>query len=228
MTPQGTGRHGGRLIVLEGPEGAGKTTQATKLAAALNAAGQPAIVLREPGATPLGERLRAIILDASLVIEAAAEALLFLAARAQLVPVIARHLVAGTTVVADRFMLSTYAYQIAGRGLDESLVIQANGLAVGHLVPDITLVLLVPPEAGLDRKRLAGGGRDRMEQAGVDFHQRVSGAFRLYATPEWQRKHPECGPIVAIDASGSEEKVGSLIWSAISQALSTASRSEVG
>jgi dTMP kinase len=208
----------GSLIVFEGPEGAGKTTQAARLAEHMRARQLPVVSVREPGATPLGERIREVLLGSADVVEARAEVLLFLAARAQLVPVLEQHLAAGRTVIADRFMLSTYAYQVAGRGLPEDLVRAANHLAVGGLVPSLTLVLLHPPEAGLARKRQAGGAGDRIERAGVDFHRRVAEAFTTSTSEGWQRVHVEFGPIVGIDASGSEADVAERVRHAVTAA----------
>jgi dTMP kinase len=205
----------GRLIVLEGTEGAGKTTQAAHLADALREVGVATVIVREPGATWLGEKIRGLLLDAHVDIEARAEVFLFLAARAQLVPDVRDHLRAGTTVIADRFFLSTYAYQVMGRGLPAPLVTAANALAVGDLVPDLTLLLAVPAPDGLARKRSAGTWRDRIESAGVDFHERVGAAFGAAATAEWQLAHPECGPIVRIDATGSEATVGEQVRAAV-------------
>jgi dTMP kinase len=205
----------GRLIVFEGAEGAGKTTQAARLADALRDTGTPAVIVREPGATWLGEKIRGLLLDSHVEIDHRAEVLLFLAARAQLVPDVREHLAAGTTVIADRFLLSTYAYQVTGRGLPGALVQSANTLAVGDLVPDLTLVLTLPPGAGLARKQSAGAKHDRIERAGVDFHDRVAAAFAACVSPTWQEAHPECGPIVGIDASGSEPSVGARVKAAV-------------
>jgi dTMP kinase len=196
----------GRLIVLEGTEGVGKSTQATRLAESLGA-----VLVREPGASALGERVRALLLDPTITIEPRAELLLFLAARAQLVPVIRRHLAEGTTVVADRFFLSTYAYQGAGRGLPEAEIRELNRVATEGLVPDLTLLLVFPPAAGLARAESRALGRDRMERSGVEFHRRVGEAFGRFLTPDWQREHPECGPIIGLDATGEVDAVAARI-----------------
>jgi dTMP kinase len=192
----------GRLIVFEGTEGVGKSTQAARLAESLGA-----MLVREPGASALGERVRAVLLDPDITIEPRAELLLFLAARAQLVPVIRAQLAQGTTVVADRFFLSTYAYQGAGRGLPESEIREANRVATEGLMPDLTVLLVYPTAAGLAR----AGGRDRMERSGVEFHRRVGNAFGRFLTPDWQREHPECGPIVGLDATGDVDAVAARI-----------------
>jgi dTMP kinase len=200
-------RAGGALVVFEGSEGAGKSTQLRRLAAHLQATGVECVPLREPGGTIVGERVRALLLDPEHQLDAAAEALLFMASRAELMareirPAIAR----GAIVLLDRFFLSTYAYQIAGRGLDEERVRGANQLAVGGMVPDLTVVLDLPAEAGMARAD-ARGARDRMEQAGDHFHRRVADAFRTFVTEAWQAAHPECGPIVRVDAAGTEDEV---------------------
>jgi dTMP kinase len=115
-------------------------------------------------------------------------------------------LAAGTTVIADRFFLSTYAYQVAGRGLPERLVRDANLLATGGLVPDLTLLLELPDGAGLERAARRASP-DRIETLNSDFHSRVRAALTSAASAEWQGAHPECGPIVAVDAAGSEAEV---------------------
>jgi dTMP kinase len=197
----------GRLIVLEGPEGVGKSTQLERLARALEQAGLAPVVVREPGGTSTAEAVRGLLLDAGREIGARAEALLFMAARADLVHrVIGPALRRGRTVLADRFFLSTYAYQIGGRGLPEREVRSANALATGELVPDLTL-LLVAPAAMRATRAAARGEPDRMERAGDAFHEAVERAFASYLEPAWQEAHPECGPIVAVDGTGTEDAV---------------------
>ncbi|HEU4629547.1 MAG TPA: dTMP kinase [Gemmatimonadaceae bacterium] len=194
----------GRLIVFEGPEGAGKSTQLGRLADWLAARGLAPRVVREPGTSAVGQEIRRVLLDPVHDVAPAAEALLFMAARAQLVAQELRPaLEAGATVLADRFFLSTYAYQVAGRGLAEAEVLAANRLATGGLAPDLTLLVRVPPDVGLARA-LRRGGPDRMEQAGDAFHARVAAAFERFAEPAWQAAHPECGPIAAVDGTGDE------------------------
>jgi dTMP kinase len=209
----------GHLIVLEGPEGAGKTTQARRLAARLNAAGQPCTSAREPGGTSLGDEIRTILLDSARDMDPAAEALLFMASRAELIRAVVRPAMReGVTVVVDRFFLSTYAYQIVGRGLDESQVRAANALATGGIVPDLTLLLTVSP--GQRRGRTtARGSTDRMEEAGERFHERVDAAFASFLDPAWQAVHPECGAIVGVDGLGSEEEVEGRVIQALNAHL---------
>jgi dTMP kinase len=206
----------GKLIVLEGPEGAGKTTQVPLVVDWLRASGHEVLSLREPGGTSLGDEVRRILLDSpDGAVGDAAEALLYMASRAQLVereirPALAR----GTVVLLDRFFLATYAYQVAGRGLPESDVHAANQLAVGGLVPDLTLILQVPAQLGL-RRADRRGGRDRLERADESFHERVAGAFRAFAEPWWQQAHPECGPVVTVDATGDVREVFARIADAL-------------
>ena len=197
----------GRLIVFEGAEGAGKTTQLRHLGSTLERLGHAYRSCREPGGTPLGDAVRRLLLDSAHEITPRAETLLFLVSRAQLVErAIGPALATGTTVLLDRYFLSTYAYQSAGRGLPEEDVAAANRLATAGLAPDLTILLDLPVHEGLARAERRGG-RDRMERAGDAFHRRVAEAFARFASAEWQRAHPECGPIVRVDARGEEEDV---------------------
>ena len=209
----------GRLIVFEGAEGAGKTTQIRILAKRLAAAGIPCTAVREPGGTPVGDEIREILLHREQPITATAEALLFMASRAELV---AREIVpalnGGKVVLVDRFFLSTYAYQIVGRGLPETEVRAANRLATGGLVPDLTLLLDVPAAHGLERAD-ARGKRDRMERSGDDFHADVGNAFRQFADSAWQHSHPECGPIKLIDGTGDEATVHERVVSTLASSF---------
>ena len=209
----------GRLIVFEGIEGAGKTTQIRILAERLAAGGITARGVREPGGTPVGDDIREILLHPEKEIAPATEALLFMASRAELVSrELGPSLEEGIIVLLDRFFLSTYAYQVAGRGLPESEVRAANRLATGGLVPDLTLLLDVSASQGLGRAD-ARGARDRIENAADEFHQRVNSAFREFADPSWQDSHPECGPITLIDATGDERTVHERILTVLATAL---------
>jgi dTMP kinase len=197
----------GKLLVLEGAEGAGKTTQIRLLAEHMTNAGVPCVAVREPGGTPVGDAIREILLDPERQITAATEALLFMSSRAELIArEIKPSLSEGKTVLLDRFFLSTYAYQIAGRGLPEADIRAANRLATAGLVPDLTLLIDISPSTGLERAD-ARGSRDRMERADDDFHRRVADAFRSFTNKEWQHSHPECGPIMLIDGTGDENAV---------------------
>jgi dTMP kinase len=198
----------GRLIVFEGGEGSGKSTQLRRLSSRLEALGIPHVALREPGGTALGTEVRRLLLDPGSDIEPRAEALLFMASRAQLVereiqPALER----GLTVLLDRFFLSTYAYQIGGHGLPEEDVRSANRFATGGLVPDLTILLTFPVVDGLNRAAGRAAKHDRMEAMGEPFHQRVANALATFAEPAWQRAHPECGPIATVDGQGTKDDV---------------------
>jgi dTMP kinase len=178
----------GAFITLEGPEGAGKTLQAERLAEALRGRGQRVRLTREPGGTRLGEEIRSIVLaramDGDASIHARADALLFNAARAQLVAeVIQPALAAGETVVCARFADSTLAYQgyAAGLPIEELRAIAA--VATAGLTPDLTILLDVAPEVGLGRK--TGDARNRFEAAfDLAFHERVRAGFLELARQE--------------------------------------------
>ena len=207
------------LIVLEGPEAVGKSTQLRRLIEWFRGAGIDTISLREPGGTPVGDELRKIVLGPQWTLDARTEALLFMASRAELVEqVIQPALAERKVVLLDRFFLSTYAYQIFGRGLPEDDVRAANRFATGGLVPDLTLLLQLPLAESLHRLEQRQAGQDRIEQSSRDFHERVAGAFGVFATAAWQREHPECGRIVGIDATGSEEEVFARLRSAVERA----------
>jgi dTMP kinase len=206
----------GNLIVFEGAEGAGKSTQIRRLLKRLTSDGIPCVALREPGGTPVGDSIREILLDPAREMSAATESLLFIASRAELVSREVRPLLEnGVVVILDRFFLSTYAYQIAGRGLAEEDVRAANHLATGGLVPDITLLLDVSAREGLARAERRGD-RDRMESTGDGFHERVNEAFSLFAGETWQAEHRECGRIVRVDGTGDELTVAKRVDEALS------------
>ncbi|OLE16362.1 MAG: dTMP kinase [Gemmatimonas sp. 13_1_20CM_3_60_15] len=205
----------GKLIVLEGAEGAGKTTQIRLLAERLTTAGIQCVAVREPGGTPVGDDIREILLQPEQEITASTEALLFMASRAELVNrEIVPSLQKGMVVLVDRFFLSTYAYQIFGRGLPEPEIRAANRLATAGLIPDLTLLFDFPAADGLARAD-SRGTRDRMERADDAFHQRVGNAFREFAKTRWQHSHPECGPIKLIEATGDERTVHQRVMAAL-------------
>jgi dTMP kinase len=205
----------GKLIVFEGAEGAGKSTQVRLLAERLATARISCVALREPGGTPVGESIRQIVLHKEHPITNATEALLFMASRAELT---AREIVPslndGRMVLLDRFFLPTYAYQIFARGLPETETPAANRLATGGLVPDLHFPSVVPCVQGFGRAE-ARGARDPMERADDEFHQRVATAFRQFADPKWQYSHQECGPIKLIDATGDEMAVQERVVAAL-------------
>ena len=212
----GGGQARGALIVFEGGEGSGKSTQLRRVSATLARRHVSHLCLREPGGTPLGTEVRRVLLDRASDIAHRAEALLFMASRAQLVereirPALER----GDVVLLDRFFLSTYAYQIAGHGLPEDQVRAANRFATAGLVPDLTLLLTFPVTEGLARAARRATSHDRIEAMGESFHRRVAAAFGTFADRSWQLDHPECGPIVPIDAEGREEEVTSRVHAAL-------------
>ena len=208
----------GRFITFEGGEGCGKSTQIRLLATRLEAAGRSVMLTREPGGTPLAERLRGLVREESAdPPNARAETLLFLASRAQLVAnVIRPALEAGTWVLCDRFADSTLAYQGYGRGLDLDLLRRLNAFATDGLVPDRTILLDVPQEVASARmrarERLTHAEADRMEKAGAAFHARLSEGFRHLADEEPER-------IVRLSAVGEIEEVAEAVWNSIRHML---------
>jgi dTMP kinase len=191
------------FLVVEGPEGAGKSTLTRWLTAQLVAEGRRVLTVRQPGGTPIAEAARKLALKSKHEITPAAELFLFLAARADLVDRVVRPaLDDGQVVVADRYDLSTLAYQVAGRGLPRLEVEAALRLATGGLVPDLTLVLDVPVAVGRERQRRAQKEQDRIEVQDDAFHERVRQAYRTAAGPG----------IVHIDASRSKQAVQDAAW----------------
>jgi len=177
----------GRLITIEGLDGAGKTTLASGLVAALSERGIDAHALREPGGVALAERVRAVVKDPELRVGARAEALLYAAARAQLVEErLAPALDAGRWVLLDRFVDSSLAYQGAGRGLGVEAVRELNAFGTGGLTPDRTLLLRIDPAAGLAR---AGerGEADRLEREAPAFFAAIAEAYDALAAAEPER-----------------------------------------
>ncbi len=174
----------GAFLVLEGPEGGGKTSHARALANKIAEAGCRTVLTREPGGTELGDVIRDIVLPAnSLSISSRAEALLYCTSRAQLVDEVVRPaLEEGYVVVSDRYSYSTIAYQGYGRGLDVRMLASVTRFASNGLEPDLCILLDIPPKVGLERKRgmfLAGGTDEwnRFEQEEVAFHQRVRNGY---------------------------------------------------
>lgn len=193
----------------------GKSTQLQRLGARLTQGGISHAVHREPGGTPVGDRIREILLHSDLPLAPETEAALFVASRAQLVAaVIKPALAAGQHLLLDRFLLSTYAYQIHGRGIPARDVRAANALATAGIVPDLTVLLRLPVGEGLSRASTRGEA-DRIERADRGFHDRVAAAFDAFAEPDWQLDHPECGVIVAVDALGPAEVVEQRVADAI-------------
>ena len=199
----------GRFVVLEGVEGAGKTTQAARLAAWLEGQEISLVSAREPGGTEVGEAIRNVLLHReSLVIPPESELFLMLAARAAFVRgVVLPALEAGRWVVSDRYEFSTFAYQGYGRGLELEEVRRSNRLATGGLQPDLLLLLDVPAETGARRQRARPEGSDRIESEGVAFLERVRQGYRLLAEEE-----PYA---VLIGAGGASDEVQQSIIDAV-------------
>jgi dTMP kinase len=178
----------GRLITIEGLDGAGKTTLAASLAEEIRARGFDVRVLREPGGVPVAERVRELVKDPALRIGSRAEALLYAAARAQLVEEqIAPLLGQGTWVLLDRFTDSSLAYQGAGRGLGVEQVRAINEFGTGGLVADRTLVLMIGPTAGLERAQARAEPPDRLEQEHRAFFEAIAAAYAQLAATEPER-----------------------------------------
>ena len=199
------------FVTFEGIDRSGKTTQAALLAEAL---GPETLRLREPGGTPAGERIRAILKDPELELTAASELLLFNAARAELCRrVVQPALEAGRDIVCDRFVDSTVAYQGVARGLGLEPVEQLTRFVVGECMPDLTLLLRVDPGAAETRgeSRAAQGeedGSDRFEAAGLGFQRAVANAYE-----ELAERHPD--RIVVVDASGDPATVHSRVMQTV-------------
>ena len=176
---------GGRLITIEGLDGAGKTTLARSLAAEISARGHAVELLREPGGVLVSEHIRALVQDPDLEISARAEALLYAAARAQLVEERLRPLLAsGAIVLLDRYVDSSLAYQGAGRALGVQAVLAINRFATSALEPDRTLLLRISPAAGRARQRRRAAEPDRLERESEQFFARVADAYDELARAE--------------------------------------------
>ena len=199
----------GKLITLEGGEGAGKSTVVAALAARLRERGLALRQAREPGGTVIGEAIRGVLLDPSLrSLCPEAELLLMFAARAQLVreliePALAR----GEWVLCDRFTDASFAYQGGGRGLDPALITDLERWAAG-LRPDLTLLLDLPVVDGLARARSRGGDGDRIEQENEAFFERVRAAYRARAAREPERWR-------VLDAGRSQAEVAAAACAAL-------------
>jgi dTMP kinase len=182
----------GLFITFEGPEGSGKTTQVELLGEAL--ASREPVMVREPGGNELGERIREIVLYGAMELDPEAEMYLFMAGRRQLIAeVIAPALASGQIVVADRYHDSTLAYQGGGRGVPTTW-------PATFPRPDVTFLLSVPVEHGLERLARAGKKQDRVESESIEFHQRVAAAYERLAAAEPKR-------FARLDATGSREHI---------------------
>lgn len=196
------GRRGGALVTLEGPDGSGKTVQAERLRAAVEATGRPVLLVREPGGTAVGERIRAILMDRdeSLDLTQRADALLFMAARAQLVErVIRPALEAGRVVISDRYLDSALAYQGCGGQLGIEQLRPVGRFATGDLRPDLTILFDVPVDVGLARKSDAETTRFEAHFNRA-YHERVRAGYLAMASAEPARW-------VVVDATAPEADV---------------------
>lgn len=202
----------GRFVVFEGPEGAGKSTQIARLAARLRATGHDPVVTREPGGTPTGDRIRGVLLDPDLRVDAATEFLLYAAARAQHVSeVIGPALAAGRIVLSDRFSAASVAYQGHGRGLDLGWIRDVNARVTAGLDPDLVVLLDLEPSVGL--ARVAARGRpDRLEGAALDFHLRVRAGFLALADADPRRWR-------VFDAGEAAATLETRVWRAVAPIL---------
>ena len=203
----------GLFIAFEGIEGSGKSTQQARLAAHLEGLGREVVCTREPGGTPTGDRIRAILLDPALPdLNATTEMLLFAASRAQhvgelLCPALAR----GAIVVCDRYLHSSLAYQAWARGLGRDVVLAANAPAIDHLLPDLVLLLDMPVDEAFSRAA-ARGRFDRIEQAGRAFHEAVRAGFHAEQELDPDRFH-------TIDATQTPDAVFAQVRAAVSLLL---------
>ncbi|MGO9202766.1 MAG: dTMP kinase [Limisphaerales bacterium] len=209
----------GAFITFEGTEGSGKSTQLSLLAERLLSQGWSVHTVREPGGTPIGEEIRHTLKHspANRAMTAEAELLLMNASRAQLVREVLRPaLQQGQMILCDRFYDSTTAYQGYGRGLDLKVVKAVIDLAVAETRPDLTLLLLAPPEVSasrlLARQATMPFVRDRMEEADASFFERVARGYRALAATEPQR-------VKLIDAAGDVQEVREAVWRAVQPIL---------
>lgn len=208
----------GYFLALEGGEGAGKSTQAALLARWLRDRGHEVVVTREPGATAVGARVRALLLglDPAVpvgeAVEPRTEALLYAADRAEHVARVVRPgLARGAIVVSDRYVDSSIAYQGHARGMDPDQVARLSDWATEGLLPDLTVLLDLPVGSG--RTRLAArGGTDRLEQEADAFHERVRDGFRQLAAAAPER-------YAVIDAAGAADAVAALVQAAVAPAI---------
>jgi dTMP kinase len=203
----------GMFITFEGGEGAGKSTQIGLLAESLRAEGCPVEILREPGGTAAGERMRALLQheEAGQKLVAEAELLLFAASRAQLVRERIRPaLAAGTFVICDRFLDSTTVYQGVGRALPSEQVAMINAFAVGETRPEVTFLLDLPVEVARERMLSQGREADRIEKEPLDFHEAVRAGYLALAAAEPDR-------VFRVDATQSEEEIADAIRAALSE-----------
>jgi dTMP kinase len=205
----------GLFITFEGPEGSGKSTQLRRLAARLRSEGLTVLETAEPGGTAIGMQIRRILLDAkNHELRPTTELLLMFAARAQnvdelILPALAR----GEIVLCDRFTDSSLVYQGAARGLGAEVVYEIDRIACRGLIPDLTIVVDIATEVGLERARARNQNAQdietRLDEQAIDFHRKVRDAYLQLASDEQNR-------VTLLDGAGSEENVEKDVWSAVS------------
>lgn len=214
MTTQDFGPRSGLLIAFEGGDGAGKSTQAAELAAALESRGFSVLRTREPGGTPIGEKLRSLVLDHGHGhIDARTEALIFAASRAAHASQVIRPALArGEIVLTDRYIDSSVAYQGAGRGLGAAAVQNLNDWATDGLQPDLTVLLDVDPGVGRERRTAGDAAEDRLESEADEFHATIRAAFLdlAAARPDRYLVLPAHLPVQEL-AARIGERVGTLL-----------------
>ncbi len=199
----------GRMVVLDGVDGCGKSTQAGLLAKRLGASGAEVLHVREPGTTRVGEALRALLLDPGATMGAEVEALLFAASRRQLLDeIIGPALERGAHVVCERFHASTFAYQGIAGEVGGAAVLGLLQAWAGEPAPDLELILELDPDRAAGRQ---GAEPDRIEAKGLAFQQRVAGGYRDYVSRRGQAR--------LIDGSGDIEAVAARVWQEVADAL---------
>lgn len=203
------------FITLEGPDGSGKSTQATMLAEKLREMGFEVVHTREPGGTPIGDQIREVVHSLkNAEMDDKTETLLYISSRAQLVAqVIKPALSEAKIVVCDRYVDSQFAYQGFGRGFDLNKLRELNDFATGSLKPDLTLLFNIDPETGIQRREGSGEDINRLDRQALEFHQRVYEGYRLLA------QENESGRWVIIDASRPIDEVAAETWRIVESKL---------
>ena len=209
----------GFFITFEGGEGAGKSTQARRLAERLRATGRTVTLTREPGGSPGAEAVRALLVsgEADRWSPISETLLMYAARRDHIERTIAPALARGEVVVCDRFFDSTRAYQGAGGGAPQDLIAALERDVVGDIRPDLTLVFDLPVDVGLARAAARGEGEARFESKGRDFHERLRAAYLAIVKAE-------PGRCLALDADGGVDDVEARVWAAIETRLADAAR----
>ncbi len=207
----------GLFIAFEGGDGAGKSTQAALLTQAMSDAGRTVLRTREPGGTPIGEKLRSLVLEHGQgEIDAKTEALIFAAARAaHATQVISPAVARGEIVISDRYADSSIAYQGAGRGLGTEAIVKLNDWATSGLWPDLTVLLDVSPAEGRERRTAGDAAEDRMESEPDDFHATIRAAFLDLAAANPQR-------YLVLPANGAVSELAQTIQDRVTTLLGTA------